>query len=329
MGEVVRLAAPVAAPVSRGCNVADNRRSGFVLLYKSLKEVPFYRDPVRKALWLHLLLEAAHERCEVSFNGNRLLIQRGQVVGSARSLGEACGISEDSARRSLDAFERDGMITRTSKQGTKGYTLITVLNYDQYQRGVSEHDGAELGAEFKAASDMGLQVVSQSDCAELGAEFHAESLNNINNKTKTKDQNTSAEPAIADSTPVVIESVSAEPVSLPAKQPAPQEPVVITMPLNSGEHQVTESFAAQMQALYPAVDVAQELRTMTGWLIANPTKRKTKSGINRFINAWLSKCQDRGGSNGLQGFTPRRNDHTDLTQTMTAAELNQRMQEGF
>lgn len=73
MGEVVRLVAPVAAPVSRGCNVADNRRSGFVLLYKSLKEAPFYRDPVRKALWLHLLLEAAHERCEVAFNGNRLL----------------------------------------------------------------------------------------------------------------------------------------------------------------------------------------------------------------------------------------------------------------
>lgn len=152
---------------------------------------------------------------------------------------------------------------------------------------------------------------------------------NIQKTRKTKDQNTSAEPAIAASTPVVIESVSAEPVSLPAKQPAPQGPVVITMPLNSGEHAVTESFAAQMQALYPAVDVAQELRTMTGWLIANPTKRKTKTGINRFINAWLSKCQDRGGSNGLQGFTPRRNDHTDLTQTMTAAELNQRMQEGF
>ncbi len=151
----------------------------------------------------------------------------------------------------------------------------------------------------------------------------------IQKTRKTKDQNTSAEPAIAASTPVVIESVSAEPVSLPAKQPAPQEPVVITMPLNSGEHQVTESFAAQMQALYPAVDVAQELRTMTGWLIANPTKRKTKTGINRFINSWLSKCQDRGGSNGLQAFTPRRNDHTDLTQTMTAAELNQRMQEGF
>lgn len=198
MGEVVRLAAPVAAPVSRGCNVADNRRSGFVLLYKSLKEVPFYRDPVRKALWLHLLLEAAHERCEVSFNGNRLLIQRGQVVGSARSLGEACGISEDSARRSLDAFEQEGMISRSSKQGTRGYTLVTLLNYDPYQRGVSEHIGAELGAELQPASWQGREGVLQSDGAELGAEYHAEDLNKINNKTNKDLKDSSSQ--LADAT---------------------------------------------------------------------------------------------------------------------------------
>lgn len=198
MGEVVRLAAPVAAPVSRGCNVADNRRSGFVLLYKSLKEAPFYRDPVRKALWLHLLLEAAHERCEVTFNGNRLLLQRGQIVGSARSLGEACGISEDSARRSLDAFEQERMISRSSKQGTRGYTLVTLLNYDPYQRGVSEHIGAEFRAELQPASKQGAEVVSQSDGAELGAEYHAEDLNKINNKTNKDLKDSSSQ--LADAT---------------------------------------------------------------------------------------------------------------------------------
>ncbi|WP_323901825.1 helix-turn-helix domain-containing protein [Aeromonas caviae] len=178
--------------------MADNRRSGFVLLYKSLKEVPFYRDPVRKALWLHLLLEAAHERCEVSFNGNRLLIQRGQVVGSARSLGEACGISEDSARRSLDAFEQEGMISRSSKQGTRGYTLVTLLNYDPYQRGVSEHIGAEFRAELQPASKLGTEGVSQSDGAELGAEYHAEDLNKINNKTNKDLKDSSSQ--LADAT---------------------------------------------------------------------------------------------------------------------------------
>jgi len=155
----------------------------------------------------------------------------------------------------------------------------------------------------------------------------------IQKTRKTKKQNTSAEPAVADSTLAVIELVggsprvtSQPPSSLPA---IPDEPVAIELTLNTGaQHPVTEAFASQMQSLYPAVNVAQELRAMCGWLLANPTKRKTKTGITRFINSWLAKCQDRGGQNGLAGYAPR-GGHTDLTQTMTADELNRRLQEGF
>lgn len=49
---------------------------------------------------------------------------------------------------------------------------------------------------------------------------------------------------------------------------------------------------------YPAVDVEQELRRMIAWLDSNPTKRKTRRGIERFINSWLSRTQDSGGSKG-------------------------------
>ena len=35
---------------------------------------------------------------------------------------------------------------------------------------------------------------------------------------------------------------------------------------------------------------------MEGWLDANPGKRKTKVGVKRFVNSWLSRSQDRGGS---------------------------------
>lgn len=48
--------------------------------------------------------------------------------------------------------------------------------------------------------------------------------------------------------------------------------------------------------LYPNVNILQELRKMKGWLDANPTKRKTKQGIKRFINSWLSREQDKGGT---------------------------------
>lgn len=47
--------------------------------------------------------------------------------------------------------------------------------------------------------------------------------------------------------------------------------------------------------LYPAVDVMQELRKMSGWCDSNPTKRKTRRGVRAFITSWLAKEQDRGG----------------------------------
>ena len=44
------------------------------------------------------------------------------------------------------------------------------------------------------------------------------------------------------------------------------------------------------------MDIERELYKMIAWLNSNPTKRKTKRGVNRFINSWLSKVQDKGGN---------------------------------
>ena len=73
-------------------------------------------------------------------------------------------------------------------------------------------------------------------------------------------------------------------------------PGVIALPLNDGrEFSVTEAMVSEFSGLYPAVDVMQELRNMRGWLINNPKNRKTRAGIRRFINSWLSREQDRPG----------------------------------
>lgn len=73
------------------------------------------------------------------------------------------------------------------------------------------------------------------------------------------------------------------------------EPAAIKLPLNdNSEYDVPKSFADEMAQLYPAVDVMQQLAAMRGWLIGNPTKRKTRAGIKRFITSWLAREQDRG-----------------------------------
>ncbi len=54
---------------------------------------------------------------------------------------------------------------------------------------------------------------------------------------------------------------------------------------------------AQMGDTYPAVDVLSEIKKMYSWCVTNATKRKTHTGIGRFINSWMSGAQNDGGSN--------------------------------
>lgn len=76
-----------------------------------------------------------------------------------------------------------------------------------------------------------------------------------------------------------------------------QEPIeqsIITITLNDkSEYPIYKSMIDEWSELYPSVDVLQQLRNMKAWCNANPTKRKTKRGILRFINGWLSREQDR------------------------------------
>lgn len=74
-----------------------------------------------------------------------------------------------------------------------------------------------------------------------------------------------------------------------------KEPAVISLTLNDkSEFAVTQSDIDGWAELYPAVNILQELRSMKGWLDANPTKRKTRNGIRRFVNGWLAREQDKG-----------------------------------
>lgn len=78
-----------------------------------------------------------------------------------------------------------------------------------------------------------------------------------------------------------------------------EEPPVISIALNTGEeYPITQSYVLELAQLYPAVDIMQELRAMKGWCDANPRKRKTAGGMKRFINGWISKAQNRGGTPG-------------------------------
>lgn len=94
----------------------------------------------------------------------------------------------------------------------------------------------------------------------------------------------------------------------PELNSGPEEPPIITLPLNTGaEHLIFQRDIDAFAELYPAVDILQAMRGMKGWLMTNPTKRKTKRGIGRFINSWLAREQDKGGKTvGYNAHTPNK-----------------------
>ena len=83
----------------------------------------------------------------------------------------------------------------------------------------------------------------------------------------------------------------------PAAAPPLEDPIpaVVQIPLNDGsQFSVTNPMVDEWLQAYPAVNVEQKLREMRAWALANPTKRKTRRGVQAFINRWLAKEQDSG-----------------------------------
>lgn len=58
--------------------------------------------------------------------------------------------------------------------------------------------------------------------------------------------------------------------------------------------EVCESFAAEMDRLFPAVDVPQTLREIRAWNLSRPTRRKTPKGIEAHIAGWFQRVQNGG-----------------------------------
>lgn len=113
MGEVVRLAAPVAAPTQRGCSMSDNRRSGYVVCWRSLLQAEWARNATKLAAWMRLIGMAAYEAGPVHYKGRDWHLLRGQLVISATELGMQL---RDERGRGLDKKGTERMLAWFAKE---------------------------------------------------------------------------------------------------------------------------------------------------------------------------------------------------------------------
>jgi hypothetical protein len=102
------------------------------------------------------------------------------------------------------------------------------------------------------------------------------------------------------------ESRLTEPRAPTADGSAPDDAVFVTIPTNitKSECPIFRSQVESWRATFPGVDVEQQIREARQWCIDNPTKRKTYSGMSRYIYNWLSRRQNAGGGGKRPVMTP-------------------------
>lgn len=107
---------------------------GFILLHRGTVDHPALRsarEPLcRVGAWVWLLENAAWKDTRIDIHGQTVVVRRGQLCRSYRSIADAWGWSVGSVQRFFGRLKTDTMIDTAADTGR---VIITICNYDRYQ----------------------------------------------------------------------------------------------------------------------------------------------------------------------------------------------------
>lgn len=232
-------------------------KQGFIKIDRQILEWRYHDCYYAFTIWMHILLLA--NWTDGYFKGNP--IKRGELVTSINNLMLVTGIKSDNTiRKWLKVFESEDMITLKS---TNKYTHINIVNYDKFQ------DVGETLAELNAQQSA---YPSAYQSAQRSAQRSADNIRIIRNIRSKEDINTTCP----------------EQTSF-ASEPAMDLPPLILK--DGSRFHISQNHFNEFVDAYPGVDVRDQIMKMSQWLKTNPTKRKTKNGIMRFINSWIARAE--------------------------------------
>lgn len=241
---------------------------GWIKLYREIVQKDIYVQPPIYLKTFERMVIEANRRCQrIPYNKTTKLVRRGEKLTSIRQIAEWVGWYErgifkipnpKTVSEILDWLIKKQMI-EIYNRGNSQETHYNIVNYCIYQSRESDESNAKVTANGEVSKQ-------QTDT----------------NKKIKKDKN--------------IKNKDLKDIMPGAINPPCQNPPFINLILNDkSEYPIYQGQVDQWKDLYQSVNIIQELKKMKGWLDANPTKRKTKAGILRFINSWLSKEQDKSG----------------------------------
>ena len=105
---------------------------GWIKLHRKTLENPIImQDKEYLAVWIFLLLNATHSEYDTMFQGQRITLQKGQLITGRKIISKKLNISESKVQRILKTFENEQQI---KQQTTHQNRLISILNWEMYQQ---------------------------------------------------------------------------------------------------------------------------------------------------------------------------------------------------
>lgn len=251
--------------------------TGFTKLFNSIVTSTIWREsPEVCKVWITLLA---------------LADQDGVVEASVPGLADMARVSVADLEVALAKFQSPDRYSRSAENEGRRIEPVEggwrILNYAKYRFKMSPDDRRERDR----IRQQRWREQQRNGC-------HTESVTERDNREMSRMSLQAEADADADAEADKKQEYCAEPDgSTPVS-------AVITLPLNdNSEYPIFQQQISEWSALFPAVHVGQQLRNMKAWLLANPTRRKTKGGIMRFVVSWLTKEQNNpnpssGGNTG-------------------------------
>lgn len=227
-------------------------------------------------IWVHLLLLAG------TINDDGQIYLTPELPYTDQMLATELRKPIATVQMALDVFQRFGMIEIIDHN-------IKVVNWLKYQNA----EGLE-----KIREQNRLRKQKQREKERALIEDHGTSRDSHvtvtqQNKNKSKrrvDKDLDIDKNLEKETDLEANNkTSCSEQSEPAHELADVEPVI----LNDGtEWRPDIDLYEEYKKLYPAVDIDEEFRKIRAWCLSNSKKRKTKSGVKRFVNSWLDRAQN-------------------------------------
>ena len=103
---------------------------GYIKVFRKMVDWEWIGCPEMVAMWINLLLRAAHEDTDC----HGVTIRRGQLLTSRRILARQTGLSERQVRTCLSRLKTTHEVTiETTEQPTQRATIITLCRFEDYQ----------------------------------------------------------------------------------------------------------------------------------------------------------------------------------------------------